>query len=717
MDESNISESLNFQNKNSKKIDIFQHLRLNLKTQNKNCKDNNDNVMYCIPCKVTCCPECTLEEHKDHILVSKSRYLLTERNIDNVFNQLNEKIQSNQLFNDYQIVESELIKQIEDMINELKNQIEKLRNLKIREMKNMFENFGKTISGIKNKIDKSKNDLKGYLNKNKKFFNVENNKNNETITNGSSIKKLDFNTNKSNSSKKNSSKKLTKVKNNIIKPTTTNLDENSSLFLIHYELLNLIELKGKDLDNELKTITLNIKEYKENQTNYIKDLLNNIKNLFFGEYNFSKEDYDNMNDIDIKKIIDESSPIYPINISVENLDKENFDEITKRTNQYNILYDSFKKSVFDSVNKYGDLKDIENYIYQFETISNKKDADDMLFTNKKIFKNSKATKSELALLKTKYNNKEEITLNNDILQKYFSFLCLECYEKNFKQDSKELQSSHADLRIKKNEDEEDSPKDYGKAIENTNIIMFYYRKNRQITKTTIELTRNPFGYTKFPIGCRSLLIGDKLYISGGEDETQIYKNVLIYDRLTNKIKRIIDLNDARAYHTMIYCDVFETLMVIGGENCSSVEIFDPVINRWLNLPNLNSPRANIIFQFDKPRGIMYSFFGNIGLITDSNYSKDIEYLDLKDIKKGWVKLNYENKSEIDFKTYLNIVEINNDLILIYGGLASRGCNREISVLNKEKKLITKCDQKMLELMREETKTSKRLSKIVGNLTI
>ena len=114
---------------------------------------------------------------------------------------------------------------------------------------------------------------------------------------------------------------------------------------------------------------------------------------------------------------------------------------------------------------------------------------------------------------------------------------------------------------------------------------------------------------------------------------------------------------------------------------------------------------------------MYSFFGNISLIIDSNFSKDIEYLDFKDIKKGWVKLNYENKSEIDFKTYLNIVEINNDLILIYGGLASRGCNREISVLNKEKKLITKCDQKMLELMREETKTSKRLSKIVGNLTI
>ena len=364
MDESNISQGINFQNQNSKKIDIFQHLRLNLKAQNKNCKDNNDNLMYCIPCKVTCCPECTLEEHKDHILVSKSRYLLTEKNIDNVFNKLNEKIQSNQIFNDYKIVENELIKQIEDMINELKNQIEKLRNLKIREMKNMFENFGKTISGVKNKIDKTKNDLKGYLNKNRKFFNIENN--NEIIPNDSSVKKIDLNTpNKSNSSKKNSSKKLTKVKNNTIKLKTTNLDENSSLFLIHYELLNLIELKGKELDHELKSITSNINEYKENQKNYITKLIDNIKNLFFGEYNFSKEDYDNMNDIDIKKIIDESSPIYPINISVDNLDKENFDEITKRINQYNSLYDSFKKSVFDSVNKYGDLKDIENYISQF----------------------------------------------------------------------------------------------------------------------------------------------------------------------------------------------------------------------------------------------------------------------------------------------------------------------------------------------------------------
>ena len=715
MDENtNISQiNVNNQNQYSKKIDIYQHLKLGIKNQYKNCKDNNDNVMYCIPCKISCCPECTLEEHKNHILISKSRYSLNEKNIDYIYDKLKEKIDDNNIFTNYQDVQNELIKQIEDMISKLKNQIEKLKNLKIKEMNNMFENFGKTINGLKNKIDKSKIDLKNYLSKNKKFFNI----NNEIVQNGSP-QKLDLSTPNKNSSRRNSLKKNSKVnKQKQIKPMN-NIDDNSSLFLIHYELLNLVELKGKEIDKEVKSIISKVEDFKQNQKDYITTLLNNIENLFFGDYNLSKEEYNNIDDLNIKQIIDESSPTHPIKLSIENLDKENFDEINKRMNQYNILFESFKKSVYDSVNKYGDLKDIDNYIHQFENNTTKKDPDDILFSNRKSsIKNARANKMELALLKSKFNNKDEVTLNNDLLQKYFAYLCLECYEKNFKQDTKELQSSHADLMIKKNEDEDDSLKDFGKAIENTNMIMFYYRKNRQMIKNFIELTRNPIGYTKFPIGCRSLLIGDKLYITGGEDETQIYKNVLIYDRVNNKIKRIMDLNDARAYHTMIYCDVFETIMVIGGENCSSVEIFDPVMNRWLHLPYLNSPRANIIFQFDKPRGIIYTFFGNSGLITESNYSKDIEYLDLKDIKKGWIKLDYENKSGIDFKTYLNIVEINNDYILIYGGLVSRGCTREVSVLNKEKKLITKCDKKMLELIREVTKNSRRLSNIVGNLTV
>ena len=121
----------------------------------------------------------------------------------------------------------------------------------------------------------------------------------------------------------------------------------------------------------------------------------------------------------------------------------------------------------------------------------------------------------------------------------------------------------------------------------TNEIQIYEKKNNKMLRIPVKLTRNPFGYTKFPIGCRSLLIGDKLYITGGRDETNEYPNVLIYERKRNKIRRIMDMNESRSYYTMIYTDIFQIIMIFGGENKSSVEIFDSLINRWVNLPCLN----------------------------------------------------------------------------------------------------------------------------------
>ena len=49
----------------------------------------------------------------------------------------------------------------------------------------------------------------------------------------------------------------------------------------------------------------------------------------------------------------------------------------------------------------------------------------------------------------------------------------------------------------------------------------------------------------------------------------------------------MDMNESRSYYTMIYTDIFQIIMIFGGENKSSVEIFDSLINRWVNLPCLN----------------------------------------------------------------------------------------------------------------------------------
>ena len=671
----------------SKKIDIFQHLKLNLKNEKENCKDNNRIAMYCIPCKVSICDKCKLEEHQKHILISKSQFDFNEATIDEIYNQIIKAVSSDQLFIDYKPIQNQLIEQVDKMIESLQKKLEKLKEIKTKEIIAMFNGFTSNVNNLKQRIEKARTDLKQYYQKNRKFFNLvpANSNNNSTIE-----------------SKRDSPKKAV--------PKIYNTDESNSIFLINYELLNISQLKGKDILSSAKRITQCVDTFKDNQNEYIETLLNNVDNIFFGEYAARAEQ-----DQELDTILDEASPSYGFQLAIDKLNDKEFSDINVRINQYNTLYDSFKRTIFDSIAKYGNLKEIENYISGFES-SKKSDSESLLFSQRAKEKSSKTRKSELALLKMNYNSKDEVILNNDILEKYFSYLTLETYEKHFKQTSKELQSSHADLMIKKSDDE-DEIKDFGKAIENTNLILLYYRKEQQMVKQTVQLKNNPLGYKTFPNGCRSLLIGDKLYITGGKDEQKYYPNVLIYDRKTGKIKRIMDLIEPRAYHTMVYCEVFETLMVLGGENCSSCEIFDPITNRWALLPELNSPRANVLFQFDKPRGIMYSLFGNCGNIIDGLYSNEIEYLDLKELRKGWIRLDYKNKAEADFKTYLSVVEINNDLSLIYGGYTSRNCERILCVLNKEKKEVTKCDKKMLEMIREETKYSRRLSTIVGGLSV
>ena len=42
---------------------------------------------------------------------------------------------------------------------------------------------------------------------------------------------------------------------------------------------------------------------------------------------------------------------------------------------------------------------------------------------------------------------------------------------------------------------------FGKAIEGTNEIQIYEKKNNKMLRIPVKLTRNPFDYTKFSIRC------------------------------------------------------------------------------------------------------------------------------------------------------------------------------------------------------------------------
>ena len=218
----------------------------------------------------------------------------------------------------------------------------------------------------------------------------------------------------------------------------------------------------------MKRIHNCLEAFKINQREYIDNLQNSIDSLLFGEYHISNNKHNTYEELEI--ILDEASPSYSFKKAFKSLDKNDFQEITARVNKFNVLFEQFKKRVYESITVYGNVKEIEKYISTFESTKNTENESQLFSQRNKDKIVPKQNKIEIALLKMNYACKDEVILNNELFMKYFSCLALENYEKHFKQSTKELQSSHADLMSKRNEDEDETQKDFALAIENTNKL-------------------------------------------------------------------------------------------------------------------------------------------------------------------------------------------------------------------------------------------------------
>lgn len=665
---------------NAKTLDIYQHLKLNIKNSYQNCKCKNTSYYYCIPCKVTTCPKCNYIEHCKHILISKKNFILSETKVDQLFSALDSQLSTNKLIDYQSNVKEELITKIDCLINNINAKLNSFRIEKIKQIDMMFDELSNCTKNIEDKIQQTKEIMKEYIAKNKKFFNLD----------------------------------LYDDDNNFVNnPASFNLDEDNTYFLTNYELINLCHCHCFELSQLAESIDDDLTNYSHaEQLDYT-----DIENIF------DKMMQENPRILSYSQISRNTNQIESSRVeyynqyqhffwSCKELRDHNFEDIISRISKYDKQISKFKKGIYNIYRKYGNFKEIERLITNYEKTSQK--GVEGLFSQRRITGQKPKTEINKYYPKIPFANKDDVCLNNTLLIKYYSYLILDLYDKNFKITTKELQSSHADLLIKVNEDEE---QDYGRPIEGTNEIVIYQKNPHKLLKKSLKLTKNPYGYTKFPIGCRSLLIGDKLYISGGKNETHKYGNVIIYDRKTNTLKRIMDLRAPRAYHTMVFSEALDTIIVFGGENITSVEIFDPLTNRWQLLPELNIPRSNTLFYFDKPRGIMYSMFGIEGNIMESKYSDIIEFLDLTAIKNGWMVMDYQNKSQIDLRTLINIFVLNNDLILLYGGVGFRNSKKSICLLNIPKCEVDLIDNKFIDTLRQEAKKNTKLSSIVSTISL
>ena len=644
------------------KLDIFQHMRIGLKNKDFNCYCENDldNLYYCIPCKVSCCAKCSLLEHSTHLLIQKEKYSLKPPQIEGAFSSVENMLERDDLFKNLQKKRMELINEMEMTCKRIEALANEWKEKKIKEINELFDELLENIQELNTKKVDAKKLLNTFGAKHKTFFGLRD----------------------------------------------KNKDPHNTIFLINYDLLSIPYLWSEQMTRLGRDMENNFLDYKTREESKNKDNVRRIKEILFLS--------DDEDPITHEKIDEKLLPLVKLKVEIKDFNGDKLKDIDRRINKLNKGIDGFKNSVLNSIRKHGNYKELarENNIYEHRKV---KGADN-LFSQRKLDTLSKGDENYL-IPDHPIKNKNDVILNNQILNRNFTHVMTDLYDQYFRIPTIELQSSHADLKFKGSENNgEEDPTNICKVIEGTNQIMIYDKKLKKIIKKKLKLMKNPHGYTKFPLGCRSVLVGEKLYITGGRDEFMEYPNCLIYDRKTENIKRIMDMRNPRSYHTMIFNEVFETMMVVGGEHNYTVEIFDPLSNRWQELPELNIPRAIPLFYFDEGRGNMYVLFGVEGDYQKPSHTDSIEILDLTEISQGWMKINYNNKARMDLKCFLNLYPLNDFLMLIYGGLESRQSKRNACVYNLVKAEMTKIDKNLMEELRNEAKSNKLLNKIVMSVS-
>ena len=803
-----------------KNFDAISHFKKNIIYFDKNCSDCiKEKSFYCFTCKLSVCEECGVYDHKEHLLIPRNNCL----NYDNTFFNVISKVIESGINLDNK--KDQIQKDISKSIKELKNQLDIIEKNKLKEIDKFFDDIKNNYINLKKNYLKTKECIENYYRTNKNFFNIKIQKNKEDLENNkfeitNSIKKK-----KSGSKVNNMFDRYNYLKDVEI---GDNKDIDNTIFIMNFELMNLCDNKNIDilkLSKEIGNKIKNISNIIEQTTNSMLEKFNN-KYLFFDKnsqmpkfddfYWDVKIRCDKFNE-NISKFKDTLYDIYKRNGSFDklkdllsffdsknnkgkdvlfnqqyfmqmndlnNLNNENMAKIitkklfhslkrvrstskNKFNGQYSQTNSSFKKKEGNSRDKtllnykLRNRKGIDRYSYKTSINNSINSIKPMNITS---IVPSHSINNELL---TSFN-KDNIILNQRVLQRFFAYFVLDFYSKYFKiinitedennydnindseniyyqsnklknnggssgkkfnKNSKKYKGHNEELVKKKSKsvslisnytERYMNLKEKVKPLIGTNCIQFFEPKTNSITRIQLFLQKEIHGYNFFPDGCRHILVENKLYITGGTDNCGYPINiVLMFDTDTWEIQRIGNLNENHSYHSIEYLENFDSLIVIGGENSSSCEIMDIDGKRWTRLPSLNYPRANANIYYNNVTSDLFVLFGMEGRMDKKVKNTDvIEVLELNDIISGWMKVDYYKSVGLDIKiSYCLTLPFTRDKLVIYGGSTARSLEKKIFALfDMIKNEIIKVDPKTMDLIKlEENKIrsfDKALEKIM-----
>ena len=685
-------------------FDLHKHLKENIKFKDKQCKDGlSTETLYCLQCKLSTCSKCpNFNIHKDHPLVKKSPYYICEENLINEhFDEINLIIELNPEFLNTKKVKEELKNLVNNNIEVLQNKLIEVKKSKLKEIEQIFEKSENCVEILTQKVKKLKKDLKVFVDKQKKFFCID-------VSNNAALENLKKNNPEANEVITNL-KEGSKTNFGMI---TTNKDNLNSTFLIIYDLLK----NTKNINDHIRYF---INDIRINREKFINDFTKQ-KELIYEELNKLQSYFNGT-------------------MNYQYLTSEFYKIIYDKMSKYEDQIENMKRKIMDKVNKKGTLEEVEkdNKIsgthinLKFDHILNNQiidgdEAKTILTKSKKTIKKSHFNSGQKSfkhgpittngekvdsIPEKLYNNCNEVKLDKAALQDFFAYEALNVVDKNFRIKKK-----------KKNDEFEvdfDEDIDVAKPIPGKTEIMVYDRKSMNMVKKTIKFDKAKHKYLNFLNGCRSVLIKDRLYIFGGVDKENNVTNVAwVYYIKENELKPMHDMLNPHAYHGVQFLDYYKSIVVVGGENCSSCELYDMKTGQWRNLPNLGIPRANCTLYLDKMTHRLYAFFGILGKIAErnNNYSDALECLEFRKLALGWCRVDYNNRAEISFRTGINqILPLNPEMLLVYGGSSMREFIKKAAIFVLSRLEMIKIDNRTFNEIREISKKSKRLSKILSTV--
>ena len=679
--------------------DIYPHLKKNILSSDKNCKHSlSDESYYCLDCKFSVCPECNLDQHKEHQLIKEKDYLFYNPNFFSEIEKVIEeayKIENNK--QDY-------INTVENCFKTIHNKLDDIKEKKINEINELFNQTKNNIKELQHNLNNVSKEVKDYFSRNSSFFN------------------------------------LSKSNNN-------NNDNENNIFLINYELLHLCDIKNKEIMKSLNILQQNFLKYKNEIISQTDLINNNIEDFihkkipndkfddFYWDVKLRIKSYNDHIDLLQKTIFnilvktgsyDDLQEVVNILDSknkkgIDYIFNQNFFTQSNNTSRKKISGSSSSNNILKTPNKDNLLKDNNNN--DSNNINNKnnvicinldktKSHSSLKRYNssslKKFNRGNSANKfsSKLANNSNFYSTSESnIRVSNYLPQKSINTL-----RKSFDTNSRVF----ADYNMRYNK-----LKEFVKPIKGTNEIAVYDPQTNISIKHKVNLDKETFGYDKFPEGNRHICINNKLYITGGVDSLGTSISIsLLYDVENKTIKRINNMISTHSYHSIEYLENYDCFIVVGGKDNNICEIFDLFTNKWTRLPDLNSPRANTNLYFDSFSSDVYAMFGMEHNITNlkNNNSEIIEVLELNDISSGWIKIDYYKGSNVNLKqTLVTVVPFTRDKLLIYGGKNSRVNKHLYALFLMTKNEIIKADEKILEEIKREEKKIKFVNSTVNKL--